>query len=98
MASSRRCGRASASLAPRRNERGNMEFDLQAIDRRIGQLTKTDDEALGRIVGIAAVVALLPGTGAVTVPAAKAVIAELMQYVVGAGPRWRTSPSGRPMS
>jgi len=67
-------------------KRGNMESDLQAIDRRIGELAKADDEAMGRIVGIAAVVALLPGTGAVTVPAAKAVIAELMQYVVGAGP------------
>jgi len=62
-----------------------MESDLQAIDRRIGELSKADEEALGRIVGIAAVVALLPGTGAVTVPAAKAVIAELMRYVVGAG-------------
>jgi len=62
-----------------------MEFDLQAIDRRIGELTKADEVAMGRIVGIAAVVALLPGTGAVTVPAAKAVIEELMQYVVGAG-------------
>jgi len=62
-----------------------MESNLQDVEHRINELAKADEEIVGRMVGIAAVVALLPGTGTITVPSAKAVIAELMQYVVGAG-------------